>query len=579
MLMNVHRRWLPRVILAALAVLFVLLAAQPFLHRQVVRIAEQLTGTRLRPERLISSLASGQVLMTNIRGVDPDQPDRQLFVADEMALQLDRKSLVHGHVVVRRGHVNGLRLSTPAIPPDACGRVVPSEDSQRSLSRWLRLLEQSPNVADVETGQLAQLSRQLCDARPQHVSDVARRASVVARQVQQLQDSLTSVGANPLRNRTQYQQAVEEIDGLHREIFRVRRELDQCQQQLQMDRVAVDDARQHDLRVFSTAPVAVQVTPQQITDYFLEAEVQQRVQSALTWIRWGRQFFPSLYADRPNARQRGRDIRFLGAGTLGDVLIESLVVRGECEGAFAPLRLEGTVTGLGSRPDLRDQPAEIVLQALGTSQTVIRAHAGVRDGEPIDQIVVSGPRWKVPETLWGQSQLVGIIASEGDCQFWLSLQHHQGQVTGELVVKRANMTLSPRLSATQRGDMAGAVLTAAMRNIRTVEMTARLSGSWEHPTLNVRSNLGAELAANVEQQVTERQTACCEEALAHRHREVLAQLELVENDLTRRHDELVQLLDTGAGQIDRLRATVAERVEQTDAMLEPDSPLRETLRR
>lgn len=572
---SITQRW----ILGGLALLFVLLALNPLMSRWAISLGERLVGHDLRVARFSTSWAGGKVFMRDVWALDPHDPDRRLVSAASVELDVETGALWRRQVHVRRGRVDGLKLDRTRHPGDAAhSNLAAAIDRDpriaTAVAYWLDQIGRM--IAEGSNTQLASLP--ITNGAAQQWPDVCDRleAKAVALHdtIDRLDDQLRSAGPNPLRNYQSYQQAVTDLEGASHEIFEVRSEGDRLRQQMKMDQAAIQEARQRDLAGEASNPLPLAMDPRVLSTYLLQDYVGQQVHATMEWLRWARRLLPTGSRESP----RGTTRIFAGSKPSPEILVDTLVLRGDPASCDTPFRIEGTLTHLSSNPEWQAQPTELVLQTTGDVQTAIRATLDGRRPGGCDQIHVECPRWNQPERQLGDPNQLALLASAGENQWTMDLRLHQGVVAGSLVLVQRCVSFTPRLPENASRSL-NAVVAESVRDIGPLEVAVTLSGSLDHPQWRIESPLGAALCARMAQVVAKEQIAMGRSQREASLERMAARVDELLDQVSRRQQRLDASLAQDDARIARLRAEVAQRVDHNDGIIDPSSPLRETLRR
>ena len=108
-----------RLILLGLALGFLVLATNTFIHYSIVRSGQAVTGARIDVGRIRTSWRSARIELDRVQAADPQRSMRNLFEADRIVLDLDPQAFLHRQFVVNRGQVHGIRIGTRRSTPGA----------------------------------------------------------------------------------------------------------------------------------------------------------------------------------------------------------------------------------------------------------------------------------------------------------------------------------------------------------------------------------------------------------------------------------------------------------------------------
>ena len=148
-----------------------------------------------------------------------------------------------------------------------------------------------------------------------------------------------------------------------------------------------------------------------------------------------------------------------------------------------------------------------------------------------------------------------------------------------MVVKQTGISLTPQLHPNYDSGQMAAAIHDALADTDTIEVAVDLSGTLATPTWNLRSNIGENLAQGLREGVLQQIVARNEKHIRDSHLAVKQQLQSVEQELIKRQQNILSSLEFGTTEIEEVRKDIATRVQSTDGVIDPESPLREVYRR
>jgi uncharacterized protein (TIGR03545 family) len=545
------------------------LAIHPLLRIAILRAGRELLGSHLDVAQLNTSIRHGKIALSGVKAGNSEKNSQPtLFEAEQIVLDVDRRALAHGQIVIPRASVNGLRLCMPRLSPTLLAG--PADDQhgkqdelEKCMSSWLAYAKQELLANTPGNCSCARLAQEVIQRWSSSLDDAEQRALAAQEGLRDLLHAMELAGENPLRTAHFYQQTAVSLDQLDVEIFEIRGEIERWRQQAKMDRDAIRAASQEDLAV-ALQPVSTPDT-QKLTRYLLDRDLSERIRTAVTWLGWGRQFLPSYHRHRSTSSSRGRQVVFAGQPVRPDILIESLALRGSAESADATYHLEGSICGLSSHPDRNSQPTEVVLHTTGRSQTIIHLTLDARGGQLTEQVVVNCPRCEIAERKLGNPQILAIAASAGVCHYQLTMEQRSGQLQGTLRLQQPTVTFAPCFTELLNSPELAALVTDALRSIGNLDVVAELSGTWEHPQWSVQSNLGSELAQQLSGQLQARELAFHRQEFERLMLGLEAQLKARYEICSNRCEQISTKLLAEDGELAKLRATVASRIKDWDS--------------
>jgi uncharacterized protein (TIGR03545 family) len=312
-----------------------------------------------------------------------------------------------------------------------------------------------------------------------------------------------------------------------------------------------------------------------LSEYLLAAEVSERLNTILKWVYWSRRYASTLTARHSKPAKRGDNILFAGLSPQPNVLIETLLLQGKGEFAGEEVALEGAITNLCSL----GKPTELAIQTTGTTPMLIQASLDHARVNPVDRLTVDCPRVKTKSSLLGHPEQLAVVLSAGEQHLWTDLTIEGESIKGKVLIKQQQARLTPQLHPDVASSDVNQALVNAMESVGTLDVSIELSGTIVSPEWKLRSNLGSQLVGGLKETVAAAMVARRSSEIHDAHEEIEKKALALEAELLAKQRTILESLDFGVSEIDRVRSDVASRVELTDGLVDPNSPLRETLRR
>jgi uncharacterized protein (TIGR03545 family) len=576
----------PRLLLLVLFATFVLLAVDPLIRWSIVHSGRAVTGADLVVESVRTSWSDRSIELRGVRAVDPTSSNNDIFAADLIHLELDHSALGRRKAIVTRAQVSGLEVGTERRTPAIRDRDIEGEYTSKLSERflfdgghWLETAGQELDRRYVGNSSTVETLLDVLERFPKEYEPLELKAAETTARIRELEATLGDLSNNPLRNATSYQQAIASLDSLGRELQEVRRQADQVHQQMLMDREALAAAQEQDLESRTDEFELASLNADNLTEYLLGPEIANRVAGLSQWVRWGRNYLPALHAQSSGLRHRGENVNLLGGLVEPDILLNTVVLNGHAQVGDSRLQIEGSISGLSSQPQLNQQPAEIVVQTTGDTQLLIQASFQGTGKESKDAIVVNCPTFQLPERTLGDSNQLALKVAPAVAHYWARIDIQGDNLSGEMIIKQPSAVLQPIMGAElQRTPVAGLVSEAAGQ-IVAIDSSVQLSGTVDNPAWTMRSNLGHDLAQQLESGLKVQLLAQNRQAIQSLHEQIAQKSNSLGASLSDRHQLLLQSIATATESIQSVASQVASRVEQTDGIMNTTSPLRESLLR
>jgi uncharacterized protein (TIGR03545 family) len=495
-------RWkyaVPRLLLAATALLLLYFGLNPLVRWSLITLSEQALSTKVDIGCVNASLRNAELQIDYIAVANPRRPSTNLLEADQVKLSLETNALLRRKFVVEEGAVHGLRLHTdrrePAEPIDDWQWSVNGDKLTETSDKWLTVLSTSLGKhleAEVESLESVRLAKVLLESWPEQYQQLEARVRDVKARVEAIR-KLFRTQPNSIADGVQhYQKTLAELEQLQREMDDLAGQIDGLPDRIESDRDAILAATQRDIQTLEQRIESIRLDEETITAYFLGPETGRRVVAIAQWVQWVRSHLPDdeEEIDRP----AGVNILFAGRRPRPDFLVESLHIDGETRIAGQPYSFVATAAGLTTQPQLYGRPAEITAELVGNFKVEVHALLDRTGDLPRDQIVFSCPDLTLPEISLGREDAVALVLRPGKTQVWIGLTLAGDQVLGSLLMRQSGVELTPTVAETFGGQRLADNFALATASLKEIEIQVDMAGPLARPKWGVRSNLGPNLA-------------------------------------------------------------------------------------
>lgn len=569
----IHRlvQWryvLPRIIIAAIALVGAWIAVEPVLHGFLTGIGERIIRAKVDIEDVGVSLRSCDLSLTGVQVANPRALDRNLIECESATFDIEAGSVLARRLTIRSAQLRGVRFNTRR---STSGRVelppLISTDVPDNLQATLIGLDGSALAQFAEIMALdlqeelvsIRLARELATRWPEEYRKLAEQATAISQQIKALQRELNADGRNPAGMSTAFPEKMAEVERLRRELYRIRGDLDRLARQVAHDRDTIDFARRHDEQVIRRKLTLADIDEQALSEYLLGDELSSHTREMLSWIKLARRYWPSEVELPPAERSTGEDIVPAGIKPLPRALVQRMLLEGTIESYGRTVPWRGEIRNLTTDPALVIEPLVIRAQTEGKNPVIMQATLDRRTATPRDHVVLSLPSLEQPSRKLGKGEELALLVPPGNVELWAELCLDGEALSGRMVVQQKEIRLASQL-APRFGERLAQRVATATEQVSRLEAEVTLSGTLDKPSWKLRSNLGPQLAGSL--------TTALRDELAARETELTEKLAAYLQRQQRHIDERLALeqqnvslhISQVASEIDDLKRVVAGRV-------------------
>jgi uncharacterized protein (TIGR03545 family) len=535
-------------------------------QRTAERVGTRVVGARVDIVRLHIDLLGGAIEIRGLTVASPHEALRNLLEADELVADIDLVPLLEKKVVIERLAANGLRFGTPRTTPGFVPRddqPPPTQQAAAAMESFgrrfdqpaLRLAGQALDVGRLDAESLRTVAAARAVAAQLDSSRQAWTAALTALDPRPVVDStralverLKTARPTDLALINQARRQLDAVQGLQGRVAALQRDVTQGLDTLRAGVRALDAARQRD---YAFARSLVRLPTLDAGDLALALfgrEAVSRFERALYWTRLGREYLPAGLQPRADPgpqrlRHSGTDVRFPRQHGYPAFLLE----QGELSftlGAATerPRSYAGRLTGLTSAPAVYGRPTTFAARAPDLALGAMLDHVGAepRDTAAATLAGVALPAIAVPglplRLAPGQGTIGLAFALEGD------------RLRGRWTV-RTDSALWVRDSGSAPANDVERLLERVLSGIRTLDLTAELSGSLAAPRLAVRSNLDRALSQRLREVFGEEVAAAERRLRAEVDGLVAGPVDAARTQLTAVTDDVGRRVGAASGQV------------------------------
>ncbi|HID22892.1 MAG TPA: TIGR03545 family protein [Planctomycetaceae bacterium] len=561
-------RWsyvLTRGTMVAAVWIFFAFGFDPLLRVGVQSALQRQLGAKAEIDTLRTKVFPPAVCISGLRLADPNRPGTNLFECAALKVKLDGDALLRKAFVVDDGealavHWNTLRedsgLLAPNSPSRHPGAAGPVPETLETLGRVLgkELAERAKQELNPKSLESVRLAEQLKTAWQQDFDELEARINEVKPRLDAIREQLERPRGNVLEQVSVYRKAAIDAKRLLQEIDQLRRETEGLPAKARADLQRLDEAKERDIERLKKTIALARLDPQELSEFFFGPRLGPYVAEALQWLRWSR---PRNHEQPAPPRARGRWVTFPRKEQLPGVLVRRLRLSGRGDIAGADVTLSGSIRDLASDPRLYGRPMILELAGRGEADLHIKLVLDHTGATPKQHVQFLFAQEQSSRFTLGRPELLELAVTSQSLRWELELRLDGERLAGELRWRQDPVQIEPTLPAADGQPEITDWIRQTVADVREVEATLVIGGTWAEPTFQVRSNLGPVLAEGL--------TSALDRLVQSQQRRLVAQLERnLTIELTRltsrfndRYAGLLRALQDGQHVLDEAAAKIS----------------------
>jgi uncharacterized protein (TIGR03545 family) len=502
----------PRGVILLLAWAFFAFAFDPAVRRTLVLTGQAVAGAKIDVGDLQTSFFPPALVVKHVRVANRFSAGKNLIEFADVNLQIEGRPLLKQSYVVTEGTLTGLRWGTSRedsgrvdnMPDlnshasntaklfDSLGRKV-SAFGKDQLTEAIKLAKLQLDPQQLETVQLAE---ELHERWLRRFEMFETRIKQLETRVKQIEDAVKGKPSKVLEQIEAYSKAALEANDLLAEVSQIRLQLGRLPQTADHDLRALDAARQRDQQAIGQKLEFFKLDANRISDSLLGPELAGRVEQAVTWIQWTREYLSRL-TDRPEPeRLRGVDVIFPRKHELPKFLIHRLKISGEADVGGETMPFEGIMTGLTSAPAVYGKPITLWMKGQGRGHVQLDAKLDFTQPTPVYNLVVAYVLPEKTETQLGDAEALTLNVSAGRTECLAELELVGDRLSGKVTLKQEPVDIVADVSG-DVDDEVRQMVQSTLSNIRQLHADVIISGTFDDLSWKLHSNLGPQLAGGL----------------------------------------------------------------------------------
>lgn len=491
--------WVPRLMLVVVILLTLQLGLGLVARSIFVRSTQAALGIAVDAEHSRVEVGERRVILGNLQFRSDTSSESCLATAEVCDLELESRELLHRQFVAKHGYLDGLRVeATLPAANGICEHGTSSpiwfrDDADVAAAKWFSHVAQRLHEDVTVRLESIKQTKAFLATWVGKCSDIDSQGQNLAQQATEIQKTVDSNEANPLRNVTFLADLPKKVEELQKKFAALRRQIEMQADQLDQQRRTIVAARRHDEALLNMPLAFEPVSAEAITAYLLRSEAAKPLDRISTILHWARTTWPNT-PPQAVAGRRGEDIVFAGCTPQPNFLIRALELQGTARLASRPVELRGMLTNFSSTPQLHDEPMRLRLTATGSMPVEFQATIDRTNGAQHDTLLVDAGRVLLPELKLGQTNQLAMTVAPSTASLSISVAAEGDKLTGEIQLIQHDV----HIVSTTGAEFAEVPLTAALNEslgkINSLATRISLSGTIKEPKCTLWSNLGPAVA-------------------------------------------------------------------------------------
>jgi uncharacterized protein (TIGR03545 family) len=485
----------------------------PLLREAAITSGQLAVGAKVEVSGLTTEFFPPRVVVSNVAIANADAPDTNLVEFAEFRGTVSGMALMRGSYVIDEAVVTGLTWNTPRAESGKLD-IEPADETPEESddgsgfqlgeigNQWAKdLFERAKLEYDPRNLESVRLAQQLEDEWKTDFDDLEARAKTVEAQYKQLEDLIKLArGGNPLKKVEQYRRVAQDGTRLLRQVDGIRKDLKLLPPRAQQDLTDLDAARKRDQIAVRQKIENLTLNGDELSDFLLGPTLNNRIQDALSWLRWADNRADDFASAPKPVRQRGEDVIFPVPNELPRFLIRLIDVSGQGVIGGQHLAIEGTISNVTPDPKKLGKPTIIRMSGRGEADVQMKAIIDRTGETPVNELDLESLLAQPTETSLGDDDTFAITTTAASTRWHVHLKTVGEELSGRIILTQNPVRLTPRLPE-KADDSLKRIVAASMQDIDRIEATVELSGTVRKPNIDLATNLGPVIADGIQRGV------------------------------------------------------------------------------
>ena len=485
----------------------------PLLREAAITTGQLAAGAKVDVSGLTTKFFPPRVVVSNVAIANSEAPETNLVEFVEFRGTVSGMALMRGSYVIDEAVVTGLTWNTPRAESGRLDVEPAPETSEESIdgsgsglkeigNQWAKdLFERATLEYDPRNLESVRLAQRLEDEWKTDFDGLEDRARSVEVQYERLEDLIKQAkGGNPLKKVEQYRRIAQDGTRLLLQVDGIRKDLKLLPPRAQQDLTDLDAARKRDQIVVRQKIENLTVNGDELSDFLLGPTLNNRIQDALSWLRWADDRTDDFASAPKPVRQRGEDVIFPIPNELPKFLVRLIDVSGRGVIGGQHLAIEGTISNVTPEPRKLGKPTIIRMSGRGEADVRMKAIIDRTGDAPVNELDLESLLARPTETSLGDDDTFAITTTAASTRWHVHIQTIGDQLQGRIILTQNPARLTPRLPE-KADDSLKRIVATSMQNIDRIEATVELSGTVRKPNIDLATNLGPVIAEGIQRGV------------------------------------------------------------------------------
>ncbi|QDS95203.1 hypothetical protein FF011L_39960 [Roseimaritima multifibrata] len=504
-------RWrflIPRILIVVVVIALLRWSIGPIVQYASVQALEASVGARVDIASTTVGLFPPRLEYAGLQIGDPREgkSHTNAFQADLVSFELDGNALLKRRWVARSGRISGLKIGEGR---DSSGHlevpeVIEEPAGPSMLGQWLGgFTDQAVDGLesfgkDLETYQRSEEIRQRWEAE---YASLKMRAESLEVEVRAIRDEAKGID-NPLRDLPRLQATIARAEAVRKELIAIRSKLDSLPQQVQVDWLAMEQAKQNDLnRVKEFVPQDFRDTDKIGPDLF-KGIVQGQIDRVRSHLDTAREIAGWTITEPIDVeRTRGDDIRLVAGPLPPSLLVQQCQIDGDLSINNEVYTMTGILENLTPQTERLTEPlrARMRLEGPRVVRVDFQRYFDEKRPKPRDVLTIHWPNLEVRPHHIGNSDDAQLAIRGGDLDLYVQIEAIGDEMHGKLISRQADTHLALETSAKISELAAVQSLQSRLSSIDRLEVQAEFSGTWSDLDMSLSTNLTGVLSEGMKE--------------------------------------------------------------------------------